>query len=115
MTKYLRRVVEVDAFRFNNESLTQLPDWLKSHTGNTAYGVQQVGRDAVGALLVPTKAGKIETVHTGDYVVHYGNGEIECFRSAAFEEAFVQAPSEASEPSAVSSSEPTTQASDEPA
>jgi hypothetical protein len=101
MTKYLRRVVEVDAFRFNNESLTQLPDWLKSHTGNTAYGVQQVGRDAVGALL--------------DYVVHYGNGEIECFRSAAFEEAFVQAPSEASEPSAVSSSEPTTQASDEPA
>lgn len=72
MPKYRLKPVEVEAHQYTGERTDQLPSWAREHQGDTEFGKQSIGKDAVGHLLVPV-AGKIVTCRSGDYLILNGD------------------------------------------
>lgn len=74
MSKYVRLPQTVDAFQYTGQRLDALPEWAKAHRAMTAMGEQNIGKDAVGQLLVPSSFdGAVLTARFDDFVVLTGD------------------------------------------
>lgn len=80
--------VEITAFRWPGGSRKQFPDWMTDYRHATVTsGVAQIGKDAVGQLLVPV-AGSFKTCQVGGYVVLHADDTIDVFTASEFEARF---------------------------
>lgn len=88
MTQYNYRARPVEAFQYQGEHLTDLPDWIRNYNLPTPspFGNSAVGTSATHNLLIPTATGVIN-VRNGDWII-LENGRLFAIHDKEFHEMF---------------------------
>lgn len=88
MTQYALRPQTVEAVRFNNEQIKDLPRWVGAYEDYSPMGGKSpISRTPIGNLLVPARTHSVE-VHAGQWLVWDGK-RVDVLKDTEFNDRFL--------------------------